>query len=55
MPKELSAIDNAKSNFCVLSAKGGAGHLLYSMDVGSKQNDGTSNSSKGIRQTKEVS
>ena len=34
MPQELSAIDNAGSNFCVRSAKGGEGHLLYSMDVG---------------------
>ncbi|WP_224995134.1 hypothetical protein, partial [Cesiribacter sp. SM1] len=37
MPQELSAIDNAGSNFCVHSAKGGEGHLLYSMDVGNKQ------------------
>ncbi|WP_224995114.1 hypothetical protein, partial [Cesiribacter sp. SM1] len=33
MPQQLSAIDNAGSNFCVLSAKASAGHLLYSMDV----------------------
>ncbi|WP_224996880.1 macro domain-containing protein [Cesiribacter sp. SM1] len=34
MPQEHSAIDNAGSYFCVLSAKAGEGHLLYSTDVG---------------------
>ncbi len=34
MPQEHSAIDSAGSNFCVLSAKAGEGHLLYSTDVG---------------------
>ena len=33
MPPARSAIDNAGSNFCVHSAKGSEGHLLYSMDV----------------------
>jgi hypothetical protein len=37
MPQQLSAIDNAESNFCVLSAEGNEGHLLYSTDVGAKQ------------------
>ncbi len=41
MPQQLSAIDNAASKPCVHSAKASEGHLLYSMDVGSKQNGDT--------------
>ncbi len=40
MPQQLSAIGNAESNFCVLSAKAGEGHLLYSTDVGNNKNNG---------------
>ncbi|AHM59326.1 hypothetical protein D770_05295 [Flammeovirgaceae bacterium 311] len=37
MPQLLSVIDNASSNFCVLSAMVGEGRLLYSMDVTCKK------------------
>ena len=39
MPPAHSAIDNAGSHHCVLSAKAGEGHLLYSMDVVGKAKD----------------
>ncbi len=39
MPQQLSAIDNAGSNFCVLSVKAGEGHLLYSTDVTFNKNE----------------